>query len=216
MRLEDLLASALEKALNAYMRLDPDAHKGLDRIAGKWVEIEPIGLDVRVRLLATADGFEVLTRPEGGPNAVIRGSPLQLLRAGIGDNGAYRDSDGGLQIQGDAEVGRIVRDILLAVEIDWEELLAKRVGDIAAHQIGNTVRDFKAWMARAQQSLRMDVTEYLQEESRLTPTRIEIEAFMDEIDELRSDTDRLEARINRISAHLHNLPGSNGRKPDTE
>lgn len=200
MKLEALLASVLEKALNTYIRLDPDALKGLDQIAGKRLEIELIGLDVRLHLLSSPDGFEVLRQPEGWPDTVIRGSPFELFRAGLGDGGTYRDRDGGLQIQGDAEVGRIFRDVLLAVEIDWEELLAKQVGDIAAHQIGNSVRDFKTWMSRAQQSLRMDVTEYLQEESRLTPTRIEIEAFMDEVDELRSDTDRLEARVNRISA----------------
>ena len=216
MKLEDMLASVLEKALNTYIRMDTDALQGLEQITGKRLEIEPIGLDVAIHFLVTPDGFKVQTRSEEWPDTILRGSPYDLFRAGIGDAGAYRERDGGLQIQGDTEVGRIFRDILLAVEIDWEELLALRVGDIAAHQIGNSVRNFKAWMSRAQQSLRMDVTEYLQEESRVTPTRIEVEAFMDEVDELRSDTDRLEARVNRIAAQWNKIHGPEGRTQDTE
>ncbi len=216
MKLEDMLASVLEKALNTYIRMDTDALQGLAQITGKRLEIEPIGLDVAIHFLVTSEGLKVLSRSEEWPDTIIRGSPYDLFRAGIGDAGAYRGRDGGLQIQGDTEVGRIFRDILLAVEIDWEELLALRVGDIAAHQIGDSVRNFQAWMSRAQQSLRMDVTEYLQEESRVTLTRIEVEAFMDEVDELRSDTDRLEARVNRVAAHWNKIHGPKGRTQDTE
>ena len=43
----------------------------------------------------------------------------------------------------------------------------------------------------------MDTSEYLREESGVLPTRVEIEAFMEEIDQFRSDVDRLEARIRR-------------------
>ena len=48
----------------------------------------------------------------------------------------------------------------------------------------------------------MDLTEYLQEEARVVPTRMGLEAFMDDIDTLRSDVDRLAARVDRLSASL--------------
>jgi ubiquinone biosynthesis protein UbiJ len=48
----------------------------------------------------------------------------------------------------------------------------------------------------------MDLSEYLQEESRIVPAKPEIEAFMDGVDILRSDVDRLHARVERLAAKL--------------
>ncbi|NCC30261.1 MAG: sterol-binding protein, partial [Gammaproteobacteria bacterium] len=43
-----------------------------------------------------------------------------------------------------------------------------------------------------------DLQEYLQEEARLTPTRYEVEAYLTQVDILRDDVERAEARIERL------------------
>jgi ubiquinone biosynthesis protein UbiJ len=42
------------------------------------------------------------------------------------------------------------------------------------------------------------VSEYLQEESRITPTKIEVERFLNAVDALDADIERLEARTSRL------------------
>jgi ubiquinone biosynthesis protein UbiJ len=44
------------------------------------------------------------------------------------------------------------------------------------------------------------VAEYLQEEGRDVPARIEVEEFLEGVDELRDSTDRFEARLARLEA----------------
>jgi ubiquinone biosynthesis protein UbiJ len=44
-----------------------------------------------------------------------------------------------------------------------------------------------------------NIREYLQEESRDVPSRYEVERFAQQVDSLRDDVARLEARLNRLA-----------------
>ena len=83
-------------------------------------------------------------------------------------------------------------------EIDWEEYLSHFVGDIIAHQVGNCVRSFVDWNQQTAATMRQNMTEYLQEEIRYFPPREECQDFFNDVDEFRSDIDRMEARIQRL------------------
>ncbi|MBA3731330.1 MAG: hypothetical protein H0W93_02955 [Gammaproteobacteria bacterium] len=137
--------------------------------------------------------------PAFEPDTVIRGSPLALTRAGASNAASVGLPGEGVEIRGDAETARIFQSVLASVEIDWEEWLAERIGDIPAHQAGNAARGLMTGVTGALDKLRMNVSEYLQEEARVVPTRIEIEQFLDEIDLLRGEVDRLEARVERLA-----------------
>jgi ubiquinone biosynthesis protein UbiJ len=46
--------------------------------------------------------------------------------------------------------------------------------------------------------LQLSLSEYLREEAQLLPDKIQIEDYMQAVDRLRADCDRLEARIKRL------------------
>lgn len=198
MNLATLAAPWFETALNAYLRLDPDTARRLESIAGRLVALEIIGPDMVLLVRVLKDRVQVSGHRAFEPDAIIRGSPIALARLGLSSDAPGVVSGQGVEIRGDAEVGRVFREVLAGVEIDWEEMLAKRIGDIPAHQIGNTVRAVTAGVSEAAGKLRMDLTEYLQEEARITPARVEVEQLMEEVDTLRTDVDRLEARVDRL------------------
>jgi ubiquinone biosynthesis protein UbiJ len=89
--------------------------------------------------------------------------------------------------------------ILREVDIDWEELFSKLVGDLFAHQAGKTVRSTTAWLKDSAEAMKLNAGEYITEESGLSPADAEVSEFMDEVDDLRMNIDRLEARINNLS-----------------
>jgi ubiquinone biosynthesis protein UbiJ len=72
------------------------------------------------------------------------------------------------------------------------------VGDPAAHQVGAGVRAAGRWGQKVGDTLLQNLREYLQEEARIVPTRYEVDAFLGEVDTLRDDVERLEARIARL------------------
>lgn len=196
-----LLAPMLERALNAYLDRDPDTATRLAAIEGKRLALELSGPEQSF-LLSVVDGrLRVETEIERDPDARLRGTPLAFSRLALGSDPTTGLASGELVIEGDTRVGEAFRALFTEVEIDWEEMLSRLVGDIPAYQVGSWVRSLRRWGRRSAKSLRLDVTEYLQEESQALPTRGEVEAFLDDVDELRADVDRLEARIRRLEQH---------------
>jgi len=198
MNLATLGAPLLERALNAYLSLDRETAARLSTTSGKLIAIELVGPDVTLLVRPLAGRVQVSAHPAFEPDTVIRGSPLALTRLGASNAHAGLPGDG-VEIRGDAEVARVFQSVLAGVEIDWEEWLAERIGDIPAHQAGNAARGLITGVAGVVDKLRMNVSEYLQEEARVVPTRIEVEQFMDDIDLLRGEVDRLEARVERLA-----------------
>lgn len=198
-----LLLSGLESALNAYLRLDPDGPPRATALAGKAIGVELVftpagaaGPQLRFYLLPGAEGVQVVDYYPGPPHALIRGTPLALagqFRGGLGDGMAS-----GVEIQGDAQVAKALQQLLRGVDIDWEEQLSRLVGDVAAHQIGNAVRQLRAWSRQAFATLLQNASEYLQQESRDLPPSGALHAFLDAVDGLRNDVERLEARVVRL------------------
>jgi ubiquinone biosynthesis protein UbiJ len=106
---------------------------------------------------------------------------------------------GALKIEGDVELANQLRSIFMQVEIDWEEVASKYVGDAAAHQLGLVANRFKDYGKRSVDNFRMDISEYLQEESRILPTKVEIDRFMNDVDDFDARIQRLEARMQRLT-----------------
>ena len=56
------------------------------------------------------------------------------------------------------------------------------------------------WGRKAADSFSTNVAEYLQEEGRDVPSRVEVEEFLEAVDQLREATDRLDARLSRAES----------------
>ena len=68
-----------------------------------------------------------------------------------------------------------------------------------AHQVGSLARKATQFINNSSRTLQQDISEYLQEEARLLPARIEVGYFLAEVDQLRADVDRLSERVERLS-----------------
>lgn len=199
------LLSALESACNAWLRLDPETLPRFSALAGKVIAVELRGLSWTWFILPDATGIRLLHHFEGSADATLRGTPLALLNLGL-----QRKTDGkpppglfagDVEISGDVELGQRFKQILDAIDIDWEELLSQKVGDLLAHKLGNTVRDAQAWGARTLDTFGQNITEYQQEEARNLPAPGEINAFLADVDTLRDDLARMEQRVRRLLTH---------------
>lgn len=147
-----------------------------------------------------ADGRIALdTRDAGEVDATLSGSPLSLLSL-VGPGAEDRLRGSSIRIAGDAEVAQRFRELLQQAQPDFEEELSRVVGDVAAHQVANIARNFFDWSRKAADSFSTNVAEYLQEEGRDVPARVEVEEFLEAVDQLREATDRLDARLSRVES----------------
>lgn len=190
--------AALESAVNQYLALDPSGSARLGELQGRVIALELRGFDFGLFVLPGAGGVQLLGRYEGEPDATLIGTPLALLRLGARDDAAETLFSGDVEIRGDTELGQRFKTILDGIDIDWEEHLSRLTGDVIAHQLGRGARALRAWTARSLDSLALDAAEYLEEEGRWLARGAEVQRFVDEVDRLRSDVDRAEARIRRL------------------
>jgi ubiquinone biosynthesis accessory factor UbiJ len=192
------LLTGLEAVLNRYLRLDPDATARMAALRPRSIAIELTPLQLTLYVVPAENGVQLRSRLETDPDTVLRGTPLGLAQLGLGSESGKALFSGSVTIDGDVETGQAFKAILDEMDIDWEEQLSRLTGDVIAHQLGNTARRAAAVLRNGRRTLERDIGEYLQEELRVLPTRIETENFSADVSCLGMDTDRLAARIRRL------------------
>ena len=74
--------------------------------------------------------------------------------------------------------------------------------DIVAHKIGNLFRSSQNWTEETIETFKLNSKEFLQEETRDLPAGPEADIFYQQVDQLRSDFDRLSARIEQLKHRI--------------
>ncbi len=191
--------AAAEAALNRYIALDPEGARGFEPLYGRIIAIEIKGTGTRLTLIPGPDRVQIFGAYDATPDCLIRGTPLGLARMAAARRKESELGSGAVEIEGDTAIAQDLGKALAGLDVDWEEQLARLLGDPVAHQVGEGVRAAVRWGRRASDTLGADLKEYLEEEGRLLPSRYELDAFLADVDILRDDVERLEARVERLT-----------------
>lgn len=148
--------------------------------------------------LIVEDGQILLSSEYGEDPDVIASGPLLALARLAGPDGDNTIRNGDVELSGDAVLAQQFQKLLRYGRPDFEEELSGAIGDVAAHGIGEIVRSVAEWGLEARETMRQNIGEYLQEESRAVPTRNEVDAFGNNVDSLRDDVERFEARLKAV------------------
>ncbi len=203
----------LERTLNGLLAMDAETPKRLTPLHGKLIEIHTRAPTLHFCAEGAADGLRLHAAPPRPADTVISGATIALVRQRLSDDPRRALLSGEVAISGDLQVGAAFRALLDGLDIDWEEQAARLFGDVLAHQLGNAVRGLRGWLDDSADALRHGCGEYLREESRLLADRHDTEAFMNAVDVLRADGDRLQQRIERLQAALRAQGGGVRRGP---
>jgi ubiquinone biosynthesis protein UbiJ len=189
----------VETAINRYLALDPEMLDKMEEFSGKVIKLEIIGLNKTLYMLPDSRGIRVRTEYEGEADTTLRGTPISLFKMGLAANAAKLLLKGEVEISGDTRLGHQFKNMFSQMDIDWSEPLANLLGDTVAYQLQQSGKKLGGWGKNTMESVSRSVSEYLQEESRDLVTETELNNFNDEVDQLRNDVDRLQAKINALS-----------------
>jgi ubiquinone biosynthesis protein UbiJ len=190
----------LDAAFNNYLALDPEAPAKLLAFDNKVICIDVRGPNKKLYVLIKDKTITVSHSHDAEPDATISGSPAALFKLGVHRDTAPLFFAGEVEIRGDTRLGRRFKSLLAEMDIDWEEHLSRLIGDIAAHRLVSIFNEVTGWSKSAASNFTDDVGEYLQEESRDVVSGPEMEMFFQQVDRLRDDTERLQARTDRLTA----------------
>ena len=185
------------KLLNKNIQASTPARELCGKLSARVVAVRVRDTARSMDVTISDDTVELTTASDSEPDVILTGSLLTLARmAGQSGEGAIRA--GSLDLTGDAETARAFQRLLAFARPDIEEELSGLVGDVAAHRLGEIARGIGRWGRRVRSTMRDNIREYLQEESRSLPSRYEVERFAKDVDVLRDDVDRLAARVEKL------------------
>lgn len=189
-----MILATLEATLNRNIADSSAARNLCKRLQGKSLRIQFTGLPLQFTLIADPMGIQIKPDGNDAADAVLTGTPLSLFGLANQDSTAPI-KDRAVRIEGNAEVAHVFSELLKQAKPDFEEELSRVIGDVAAHKVGNALRDALGFGKRAADTLLQNIGEYLQEEGRDVPNKTEMQEFIHDVDKLRDDAARLEARL---------------------
>lgn len=193
-----MLLDLLELASNKTLEHDPNTQARLVKLQGKTMTLHVKSLEQSLSITPHPEGLEfshdVPEQVDVTLSATL-GALIKISRDGMED--AELEA-GELEIQGDPIIGQRFAQIIADLNIDWESLLAEQIGDAPAKLISVSAVQAREFAKESQSQVKSMLSRLLTDDLELVAEKSDVEPFLDDVDELRADADRLMARIKRL------------------
>ncbi|MDF3054108.1 MAG: uncharacterized protein K0Q74_15 [Gammaproteobacteria bacterium] len=192
-----LMTMALERVVQRYLQIDSETREKLIALSGKVILFNIEDWGIKLYIFPCKQGVRLQSVYENAPDISIKGILSSFIKRGLsGSDAAIFPQD--LEVEGDIELAQKINRIMLESHIDWEEILAVFTNDNVAHYVKNIFEKLDHVKGQIKRNIQENMTEYLQEETLLVPSRKEMEDFFSDIYSLRNDVERLEAIQKKI------------------
>lgn len=200
-----LVTTAIEKSVNFALKYDPATRESLSSMNGTRALLKSQSPTINILLTIWDAELGFFLVPIDESNTIE--SEVQL-------EGKFEDlvslvltkkhslSDTNVSVSGKIGTLTKLQSIFEQLEIDWEDALTEYLGTVPGHQASQLIRHAIRRSTQNKQFIQENFPEYLTEELKVTPNKIEFELFTQQLDSLRSAADRLEAKIQRIQKNL--------------
>lgn len=205
-QIKPLLIGALEAAINSYLRLDEQLEQLLVPMVGKVIAVHITPFNETLYLSPAHDRIQILESYPGEADASLSGSLSALGLMGLSATPMRSLFKGEVRIEGDTQLAQKLQRLFEKLNINLETKLARYTGDVFAQRLSGLVRGSRDWTQHTVNSFRLNLEEFLQEETRDLPAKAEAEIMFQQIDVCRCDTDRLNARVERLMTALNTSP----------
>jgi ubiquinone biosynthesis protein UbiJ len=193
------LLAGVELGLNRVLRMDSTALPRLARLSGKVIAIDGQSAALQLFILPSAEGLQLASNWQAAADCGLRASPSNLLQLALAKDKTAILHRPQVSLSGDSAVLLELVAVLQDLELDWEYELSRWLGPVASQLLGGHLRSRARWSAQSVASLRQNLADYLSEESRSLVGQREAQARFAELDRLKLDLDRLDARVARLS-----------------
>ncbi|MBA1289961.1 ubiquinone biosynthesis accessory factor UbiJ [Pseudomonas japonica] len=196
--LTDGLLAAIEAGLNAALRLDSTALPRLGRLQGQVILVDCAQPRQRLYLIPGPAGLTLARHWEAPPDCTLQAPLGTLMQLALRKDKTRVLHAPEVSLSGDSAALTELAAILQGLELDWEYEISRWLGPVPAALLGGHVRLRAQWAQRGSARMLATLSDYLNEETRTLVGKREAEARLRELDQLKLDTDRLQARFDRL------------------
>lgn len=179
--------------------MDQQVVERCQELQGNCIEIHLTDVDLRLFCHPGSWGIRLsLDEPAKPVDATISGRTVALLSLAMQEDQISTSIQEQVSINGNAAVAQKMQKILTELDLDWEETLSHYTGDVLAYRIHQQALSTADWLRKSLISLAQTSSEYLREESRLSPTQVEFERFQQQATMLKQDVERADVRLRHL------------------
>ena len=197
--------SALENGLNRALELAPETRTQLEPFADDVFALHCTAPSLDVYVRPGEEGLQLMGVYDGAVTTSVRGVASDFAELAMAKDPAATLINGQLELEGDSAPLLELQKILAGLDMDWEAPLVAAMGDVAGHQFAQMLRATYGWGRQATASLTRQLDEFIHEEARITPPRLELEDFYRDVQALGLQVERLASRVERLRRKLHKL-----------
>jgi len=191
-----------ESVINRALALDPATQKKLATIEGQVLQLCCTSPIFQANMLFCTNSVLIQANLEGDFTTRISGSGPELVKLLTSGTSEQSPAAGGVTFEGDASLLQILQSISQQLDIDWHTELAKYIGDVPAQHLGNGMKALFNWGASTLSSLQFSAEEFLHHEIRATPTKVELDYFYQDVQDIKTKIDRAAARLEALGVRL--------------
>lgn len=193
-----MLLDLLELASNKTLEHDPQTLARLVKLQGKTMTLHIKTVEQSLSITPHPQGLEFSNQVPDQVDVTLSatlGALIKISRDGMEE---AELETGELEIQGDPIIGQRFAQIIADLNIDWESLLSEQIGEAPAKLVTLSAQQARELAKESQSQFKRILTRLLTDELELVAEKADVETFLDAVDDLRADADRLMSRIQRL------------------
>lgn len=193
----------IERACNHTLTYDPATQRKLARMAGQVLAVESTMPALTFYIAPQADGTLMLMNHfDGAVTTRIRGRLPDLMSLLFSHGQSTSLSQHNVDVIGSTSLLIDLQALFQTLDIDWEDALEARFGNLVSHPVAQGLRQAANFMRQRGATAQRLTAEYLTEELRVIPSRPELEDYSQQVDQLRLAKDRAEATLKHLQQRL--------------
>lgn len=194
-----MLLDIIELASNKALEHDPQTRERLSKLQGKTMTLHIKTLEQSLTLSPQVEGLEFSRDNLDSVDVTLKatiGAMIKISRDGMEDADL---ETGELEMIGDPIIGQRFAQLIANLDIDWESLFTEQIGSGPAKLVITAAEQLRNFTKESQAYVKDMASHVMKDELDLVADRAEVDAFLDDVDTLRADAERLFARLKSLS-----------------
>lgn len=197
MPIDQLATAVIETAINTLINDNPDYGRRLSRLKGQVLQIHLIEVDKKLTFVFSQQ-VDVLANYEGEPDCYLSLHLASLTDLRDKNNITQLIKQEKIELVGDIKLAQHFSELLELIKPDIEEWMSRVTGDIVAHSLVQGAKNMAYWAKTRASKHQSHLAQIITEEWRIAPPPLEVAYFCDQVDEIKSDIEQLESRLNLL------------------
>ena len=196
--IKPMAGRVLQDALNRVIALDQASVEKLQALEGRRIELHlqapdiALAVEVQNQLLIVGP-VDSTQEPDISFKSKLSGllNSLPMFAEG-------KTAVGAMRISGDVELARLLQELVKEFDPDWQDTFVKTFGPVFGPQVAKMLREGFRHAKVSASNLMRSGAEFATEEARVVVSKAELNHFNAEVDTIRQQGDRLQARVDQL------------------